>query len=136
MDLDSNCVPEGTDGPFVHYWTQNFGRRNDVFPVIIDREAFSTPTRNVDLHLYGTGFAQEMRLRNETGTFTAWMPFDATVAWQLTAGGGSKTVTAEIRNGATVRSASDTILLEGAAEVIFDDGFQSGDTSAWTNAVP
>ncbi len=136
MDLDSNCVHEGLDGPFVHYWTQDFGRRNDVFPVVIDREAFSTPTRDVDLYLYGTGFALEMRLRNESGAFTAWMPFDATVAWQLSAAGGLKTVTAEIRNGATVRSASDTILLEGTAEVIFEDGFASGDTTAWSNTTP
>jgi uncharacterized protein YkwD len=136
MDLDSNCVSEGTDGPFVHYWTQNFGRRNDVYPVVIEREAFSTATRNVDLHLYGTGWAQEMRLRNETGTFTAWMPFSSSAAWQLTVGGGIKTVTAELRNGATVRSATDSILLEGAAQVVFDDGFESGNTSAWSNTVP
>lgn len=136
MDLDSNCVHESTGGPFVHYWTQDFGRRNDVYPVVIDREAFTTATRDVDLYLYGTGFAQEMRLRNEAGAFTAWMPFDATVAWQLSAAGGVKTVTAEIRNGATVRSASDTILLEGAVTVIFEDGFESGNTSAWTNAEP
>lgn len=136
MDLDSNCVHEGLDGPFFHYWTQDFGRRNDVYPVVIDREAFTTATRDVDLYLYGTGFAVEMRLRNEAGAFTAWMPFDATVAWQLSAAGGVKTVTAEIRNGATVRSASDTILLLGTAEVIFEDGFESGNTSAWSNAVP
>ena len=58
------------------------------------------------------------------------------VPWTLTAGGGPKTVIAEIRNGATVRSASDTILLDQPLIVLFEDGFETGNTSAWSDAVP
>jgi uncharacterized protein YkwD len=124
-------------GPYVHYWTQNFGSRNNVYPVVIDREAYETPDRNVDLYLYGGGFATEMRLRNEAGAWSAWMPFNANVAWQLSAGAGTKTVNAQIRNAAmTVLSASDTIHLAGASAVVFQDGFESGNLSAWSGSVP
>ncbi|MGH7340028.1 MAG: hypothetical protein ACREKH_06010, partial [Candidatus Rokuibacteriota bacterium] len=105
-------------------------------PVVIDREAHSTGSQNVDLYLYGTGWAQEMRIRNSSGAFTSWMPFDPDVPWTLTAGGGEKTVIVEIRNGATVRSASDTILLDQPLIVVFDDGFEAGNTSAWSDVVP
>lgn len=136
-DLDTNCIAESNNnGPYARYWTQDFGRRDTVYPLVIDREAHSTASTNVDLYLYGAGWAVEMRIRNSTGAFTAWMPFDSDVPWQLTAGGGPKTVIAEIRNGATVRSASDTILLDQAVIVLFEDGFEAGSTSAWSDAVP
>jgi len=137
QDQNGDCTSDlFNTGPYYRYWTQNFGRRSSVYPVVIDREAFMTGTRNVSLYLYGDGWATEMRIRNENGTFTAWMPFASDVAWQLSSGGGTKTVTAEIRNGATVRSASDDIFLDIPADTIFTDGFESGNTSAWFEQVP
>lgn len=136
-DLDSNCTAETfNNGPYFRYWTQDFGRRSSNYPVVIEREAYATASRDVDLYLYGAGWAQEMRLRNELGAWSPWMPFATDVAWQLSLGGGVKTVWAEIRNGATVRSASDTIVLDQPIDLIFTDGFESGDTSAWSNTVP
>jgi uncharacterized protein YkwD len=135
FDADSDCTADSSGhGPYFHYWTQNFGRRSNVYPVVIDREAYLTESRDVDLYLYGTGFAVEMRIRNETGGFTPWMPFAADVPWTLTSGSGVKEVTVEIRSGGgTVRSASDTIVLEDTDPEIFSDGFESGDTSAWSS---
>lgn len=136
LDLDSNCFPESTDGPYFRYWTQDFGRRNDVYPVVIDREAYSTTSVNVDLYLYGAGWAQEMRIRNSSGPFGSWEPFASDRAWALGSCGGLKTVIAEIRNGAVVRSAIDTIFLDLPVCLLFGDGFESGNASAWSDVVP
>lgn len=138
-DLNTDCVAESTgNGPYFRYWTQNFGRRDNVYPLVIDREAHSTASQNVDLYLYGAGWASEMRIRNSPGAFGPWEPFSSNRAWQLTAGGGLKTVIAEIRNfaGGTVRTASDTILLDQPLNVVFADGFEAGNTSSWSDVVP
>ncbi|MEM7481769.1 MAG: CAP domain-containing protein [Acidobacteriota bacterium] len=136
FDPDTDCVQEQIVGPFGGYWTQVFGRTSTGYPVVIDREAASTPDRNVDLYLYGNGWATQMRIRNENGSFTAWQAFSSNVAWPLSNGGGTKTVFVEIRNGAgTVRFANDSIELAGGAP-IFSDGFESGNTSVWTTSFP
>ncbi|MEM7052065.1 MAG: CAP domain-containing protein [Acidobacteriota bacterium] len=135
VDLDGDCATDQISGPFGEYWTQVFGTRSSVYPVVIDREAWSTDSRNVELYLYGTGWAAEMRLRNESGAFGNWMSFSTILPWQLSAGGGLKEVFVELRNGAgTVRTASDTIRFEGGVS-LFEDGFESGNTSAWTTTV-
>lgn len=127
-DSNSDCNADGgLGGPYYHYWTQNFGQRNGVYPIIINREAYVTNSLFVELYLYGTGWAQEMRLNNDGGAWTAWQPFSANVAnWQLSAGNGTKTVNVELRNGATVRTASDTIMLEGqtGSNIILQDEFE------------
>ena len=136
LDANGDCTPDGTGGPYSHYWTQNFGLRSTVYPVVIDREAYQTATVDVGLYLYGTGWASEMRIRNSGGVWTAWQPFAANVAWQLAPGPGVRQVDVEIRSGTTVRSASDTILSNAPDDVIFADGFDSGSTGAWSAVVP
>jgi len=110
-DLDGDCHAESTGwGPYSAYWTLVFGRRNDVFPVIIDQEAAQTSDRFVDLDLYGEGWASEMRLRNESGTWTLWQPFASEVSRELTPGEGVHEVSVEIRSASgVVKAASDTI---------------------------
>jgi uncharacterized protein YkwD len=108
------CAPNNTlVGNFAHYWTQNFGRRNNIYPVVIAREAWRTTTCSVVLYLYGSGFATQMRLSNAGGAWTAWQPFATNVSWTLSGtNGGVATVNAEIRNASgTVRSATDSIRL-------------------------
>ncbi len=138
-DNNGDCNEDGT-WPYVirHYWTQNFGTINIVYPVVINREAYETATRNVNLYLYGSGWASEMRIRNENGTWTAWQPFSTNVAWQLSAAAGTKEVFVEIRSGATVRGASDTIVSTVTADpnLVFEDGFESNNTNAWSDTVP
>jgi uncharacterized protein YkwD len=127
LDQDGNCVADGFSGPYFHYWTQTFGSRQPVYPLVIERELYQTDNRFVDLYLYGTGWATQMRLRNENGNWTSWQPFTANVIdWQLSANNGLKQVFAELRDGGgTVLNASDTILLEGLITDTFIDVPQS-----------
>lgn len=115
-DDDGNCNPTSfNQGPYYNYWTQTFGRRNSVMPVVINREAYETTTRDVDLYMYGSGWASSMRFRNETGSWSGWQPYNENTNWTLSSGNGVKTVAAEISSGSngsgTVRQASDTIIL-------------------------
>lgn len=133
-DMNSDCSPEtSNDGPYRHYWTQNFGTRSGGYPVVVNREAYETTSRTVDLYLYGDGWATEMRIRNDCGSFGSWQAFSADVTdWELCSGNGVREVFVEIRNGGTVRSASDTIVLNDASGEIFSDDFESGDLDAWS----
>jgi len=131
----TSCTPNSfNNGPFFRYWTQNFGKRSSVYPVVIDRETTVTESRDVDLYIYGNW--SEMRLQNENGVWTDWLPFAVNSTWQLSSGNGTKTLNAEMRGGSTVVSASDTIILEDTSEILFIDGFESGNTSAWSTVTP
>jgi hypothetical protein len=106
-----NCTAGQTAGPYTRYWTQDFGTRSSVYPVVIEREAYETATRDVDLYVYGSGWASEMRFQNESGPWSAWEAYHTTKLWTLSPGNGIKTVHLELRSGSTVRSAEDTIVL-------------------------
>lgn len=101
-----------------HYWTMDYGARNDaqgnpVYPVVINGEAWSTTSLQVQLHVYGQGWAQEMRFCNKGGTWSGWEPYSCNKAWTLTAGGGSPAVVyAQIRRGGTVLQSADDIHLD------------------------
>jgi uncharacterized protein YkwD len=93
------------------YWVQNFGKRPDVYPIIIELEAVETDQQTVNIYAYGQSQFDEIRFRNETGTWSDWQPFTQSgFTWQLSAGSGLKTVTAEMRNGSTTLASSDEIL--------------------------
>ncbi len=111
-DANGDCVADGSGGPYYHYWTQNFGRRNSVYPVVIDREAAETDTRDVSLYVYGVGWAVDMRFKNENGVWSSWEAYSIAKSWQLSSGNGAKQVQVELRDvSETVRTASDTITL-------------------------
>lgn len=119
IDQNGNCVSEGNDGPYFHYWTQNFGRRDSVYPVVIDREDSSTNDQNVTLYVYGAGFATHMRFSNvgPSSGFSAWEPYSSAKSWTLSAGGGDKTVWAQLDangNGTADHTASDSIYYDAA----------------------
>jgi len=121
FDQNGDCTADSFgNGPYFRYWTQNFGSRFGVFPVVIEREAHSTENQTVELYLYGAGWAQEMRFSNDHSTWSSWQPFSSTAQWNLSSGNGSKTVWAQLRNGGTVREASDTIEFAGACTVAQD----------------
>lgn len=99
-------------GGYGHYWTQDFGRRNGVYPLIINREAASTTSRTVNIYIYGS-FAQ-MRLQNDSGAWGAWQPFQNSFSHTLACANGTRTVTANLRTaGGTEYTSSDTINLSG-----------------------
>jgi hypothetical protein len=95
-----------------HYWVQDFGLQNDVYPVIINCEATTTNNPQATLYVHGEGWAQEMRLSNDGSTWTDWQPYQSLLYWELAEGNrGIRTVFVELRQGSTVRSASDVIEL-------------------------
>ncbi len=126
------CTPNTTiSGNFAHYWTQNFGRRGNHYPVVIAREAYLATVCDIDVYLYGSGFASEMRFSNDGGaSWSAWQAFAANAIWTLNGNTGTTaTVHAEIRSsGGSVRSASDTIRLgttcNGISARVFRHGFE------------
>jgi uncharacterized protein YkwD len=110
-DSNGDCNSDGAGSyGYRSYWTQNFGAQSGVYPLVINREAYQTDSPQVALYLYGQDWAAEMRLRNEDGAWTDWLPFQNNLDWTLSGGGGVKTVSAELRSGGTVLSSSDTIL--------------------------
>lgn len=112
-----------------HYWTHDFGSRRDLFPIIINDEAFETNSSLVALYIYGDW--EEARFRNGGGAWSAWSPFDNEMQWTLTNTAGEQTVTAELRatNG-SIRSVSDSIILSLPTAV------QQHNTAVSTHSVP
>lgn len=97
-------------GSYGKYWVQDFGRHTNQPPVVINSEAAITTSPNVTLYIYGTW--DEMRLRNDSGAWTAWQAFQQTSSWTLPQTSGVHTVSVEMRKGAQTVSASDTITLD------------------------
>lgn len=121
LDRNRDCDSDDTGGPYGYYWTQNFGRRYNVYPLVIDSEAYLTGDRDVDLYVYGLGFAQDMRFRNEDGPWSEWETYQENKEWRLNTGDCEKTVTAEIRNASSVvLSAADSIILELLCSALYD----------------
>ena len=104
-------------GSWGHYWVQDFGRRNGVFPLIINRDAASTTNKVVTIYIYNDAnqpFTQ-MRLKNDSGAFGAWQAFQSSFAWEIACTAGSHTVTAELRtSGGAIYTSSDDITYNGS----------------------
>lgn len=101
-------------GPNAHrsYWVQDFGTRGAVYPLVINGDAASTATPQVNLYLYRQDENwDEMRLRNDDDPWSAWVPFTPTLNWVLNPRPGEHRITAEVRRGHSVRQVSDTIQL-------------------------
>jgi len=92
-----------------HCWVQDFGRRSETYPVVINDEAASTDDRLVNLYVYGSW--SEIRIRNDGEAFSPWQPFTHALAWTLADVDGQRTVDVEVRRGSTTVAASDTIML-------------------------
>ena len=101
-------------GAYRHYWTQNFGRRSGVYPIVINREVATTDDYRVNLYIYGSGTWPEMRLRNNDAAWGDWRPFQSELVWELPQQTGEHTVWVELRNGAQTTTSSDTIYLNWA----------------------
>jgi len=112
-------LPEGAvGGPYYHYWTQDFGTRYHVFPVIINNEAPTTTRSSVDLYIYGSGQAQQMMISNWPDFRDAvWQPFASQRVWDLLPGNGERTVYVRLllSGGITVES-WDSIVVRGMPE--------------------
>jgi uncharacterized protein YkwD len=117
VDGNGDCTADGIfTSPLFRYWTQNLGRRNSVYPVVIDREAHDTPSTTVNLYLYGQGWAEEMRFSTDGCTWSGWETFSSETPWVLDGGGGNRTILSQIRSGGTVLESSDSIVLEAPCD--------------------
>ena len=108
---DCNVTSSG-NGPYYHYWTQDFGAEWGVYPLIIDREAFYAASIEVDLYIHQPDGATQMRFRNEEEDWSAWESFTTDKSWRLSPGNGEKQVSVEIRAGSTTYLATDFIILD------------------------
>ena len=132
LDQNGDCNADGTSGAWFHYWTQNFGTRGGVDPVVIDREAYSTEGCDVGVYVYNSIGANQMRFSNDGVSWSAWVPYAADASWRLAgASGAAANVQVEIRAGGNVRRASDTIVLAtscaaagGGETPMFAHGFE------------
>jgi uncharacterized protein YkwD len=104
------------------YVTQDFGNDAVYAPVVIENEAISTTTPNVNLYIYdrsnnggfaGLGPASQMMVSNNAQfSGAAWEPYTANKAWTLTSGNGWREVYVKTRDafGRTL-TVSDSIYL-------------------------
>ena len=104
------------------YVTQDFGSDAASAPVIIENEALSTTSPNVNLYIYdrltaggiaGLGAATEMMVSNHASFSGAtWEPYTANKAWSLADGEGWREVYVKTRDVFNrTLTASDTIYL-------------------------
>jgi len=106
---------KGSD-PYRVYWTQVFGTKTSVYPVIINDEAEKATSNTVSLYMYGTGVWNEVRLQSDNGAWSNWMPFSSRTNWNLAPVNGTHIISAEYRTigqAAAAASSSDTITLTG-----------------------
>ncbi|MHB0965857.1 MAG: CAP domain-containing protein [Bellilinea sp.] len=104
---------------YTYYWGQDFGGKSDVYPVIINNEALQTTNPIVSSYIYGKGIWAEMRLRTDSGAWSAWVPFQENVTWQLPQTNGTHTLAVELRAAGSETagtSSSDMITLTGIPE--------------------
>lgn len=103
-------------GFFQNYWVQDFGSTYDVYPVVIEWEAPRTQQAQVTLWLHGgPELFSSVRIRNDGGEWSEWLPFANEIPWTLRSEAGLRTVTVEYAapNGAILaRQSSDTIILD------------------------
>lgn len=96
-------------GDYHFYWAQNFGKRDRVFPMIINGEKAVTTDPTVNIYIYGRW--DQMRLRDNQGNWSEWMPFQQSFEWKLPNIKGSHTLTAELQGKDGSTSTMDTIQL-------------------------
>ncbi len=104
---------------FQHYWTQDFGRQMDRYPVVVNCGAAQTSHPEVKLYLYGEGVMKQMRLSNDGITWTPWEAYQPNHDWTLAAGFGKHTVYVELKDDKhTYRDSANIDLLAEKAPSI------------------
>lgn len=99
-------------GPYYRFWTQDFGARWEIFPVVIEREEFATSSSTVNLYIYGASWATQMMISNSSDFAGAsWEAPAANRTWDLGSGVGVKTVYVRLTNGSMQTTYSDSIVV-------------------------
>jgi uncharacterized protein YkwD len=140
INTDCDCGDQGESCSYLgmsHYWTQVFGMRTTVYPLIIEGEDHLTATGTVDLYVHGPAAADDMRFSNDGVVWSAWQAFGHTKVWTLAAGSGLRTVFSQVRNGSTVYRGCDQIWRTGGGGTeIFADSFDCDGSAAWSAVSP
>ncbi|MFW5872709.1 MAG: CAP domain-containing protein, partial [bacterium] len=95
-----------------HCWVQDFGKKNNIYPIVINDEAYQTSDTRVNLYIYGESKFDEMRIRNENNSWSNWQPFQSSIAWQLP-GKDTCIVQVEMRNSSGSITSKDDIIYNG-----------------------
>lgn len=103
------------DGTYEYYYTQDFGRRPGVFPLVINQDALTTDQREVRIYVYGDW--TEMRLRNDDQSWGEWQPFQPEFDWLLPNILGNHTVYIELLSPDLNASSTDSIELTAVDSV-------------------
>ncbi len=137
---DCDCSDAGETCSFpaiTRYWTQMFGMRNSVYPLVIDGESHATTSGTVALYVYGPATAIDMRFSNDGAAWSAWQTFAHDAVWSLAAGDGLRTVYSEVRSATAVYRACDRIWRTGAGgPELFVDGFDCDGSGSWSPVEP
>ncbi len=88
------------------YWVVHQGTSSNT-PLVINYEAIEAFSTSVDLYVYGN--FDTMRLRNNGGEWSDWIPFQNEIAWSMDNFVGQQTVEAEMWGFNTVVFSSDSI---------------------------
>lgn len=108
------CYNDDPNSGNDHYYTADFARRTDVYPLVVANGARRTSERSVAYWLYGSGWAESMRLgfTPDLGAMS-WLPFASSGSYQLDGAPGPYTLYAELRDPiGTTQVVSATIILE------------------------
>ncbi|HRK21213.1 MAG TPA: CAP domain-containing protein [Fimbriimonadaceae bacterium] len=97
------------DGTFRHYWTMVLSR-GPGYPAIIENESPTIDRDEVSLYVHGEGTVKRIRIANDGGAWSDWMPHQPVVKWTLSPGKGTKKVSVEMMDASgRTRTAEDEI---------------------------
>ncbi len=98
------------NGTYGDYWDQDFGRREQIYPLVINEEAAITASDAVTLYIYGSW--EQIRLRNDANPWSDWQPFQNHMQWHLPSERTLHVVSAEMRRKGNNATAQDSIMLK------------------------
>lgn len=117
---------ENENSRFYKHWVQTFGARWNVYPLVINNEAETTDSREVQLYIYAPRWADEMSFSSDNQHWTEWEPYYERKCWTLTPGDGLKNIFVQIRNAEKTTHASDSIVLRDKLNIkLISDAFQN-----------
>lgn len=108
-------------------WTQLFGARRNVYPVVINLDAFATESPLVAVYVHGAGEAQAMRYRIGDGAWSEWQTPREWLRCQLPDWEGFHSITVQLQIGERVYEASDEIYLQSRFILAEVAGEREGD---------
>lgn len=108
------CYDAGGGSGNDHFYTADFARRTNLFPLVVANGATTTTTRQVPFWLYGNGWADAVRLGSTPDLSSLpWQPFAPSGSYELLPISGPQIVYAELRGpGGVTEIVSATVTLQ------------------------